>query len=153
MSLSSSKKRLPSKTWVGGCTALALILSGSTAAGDQSRGVFYDCNMRVTKSNDFWVSNKIGIVVLNNGKVVVSDGVILGYGLSTVTAEVVSSTDNELRLKWQVEGGLREKNYILPDAQYTARIKRPSNQITVRGKLPGYRKNFSGKGQCTLRQE
>lgn len=129
-----------------------LLLSITAGVSAQSAsGVFYDCDMTPTKKNEFWVSSKIGVVVLDSGEVVVSDAVTINYGVNTVSAAVQRNTDSEIRLNWRLEGGLREGKYLLPDAEYTATISKPSNRIKVRGKLPGIRRSFSGKGQCTLR--
>ncbi|MEM9636650.1 MAG: hypothetical protein AAGA94_03330 [Pseudomonadota bacterium] len=124
------------------------------AAAQPAQGVFYDCDMRPSKRNDFWISTKIGIVLLDSGAVVVSDGVTLAYGLGTAKGALLRDTKREIRVSWRLEGGLRQRDdreVILPTAEYTATISKPSNRITVRGKLPGHRDRFSGRGQCTPR--
>ncbi len=135
----------------------ASLLPGTReAAAQTAQGVFYDCDMRPTQRNDFWISTKIGIVLLDSGAVVVSDRVTLAYGVGTTPGTLRRNTDRELQVVWRLEGGLRKQNdraLILPDAEYTATISKPSNRILVRGKLTGHRNSFSGRGQCTPRKE
>ncbi|MDW3222471.1 MAG: hypothetical protein R8G34_06205 [Paracoccaceae bacterium] len=139
------------------CTAIALMANFSGGAAAQTTGgVFYDCDMTRSERNAFWISNKIGIVLLQDGSAVVSDGVILNYRRSTLKASRLTTTERDIKLDWRLTGGLlqaKDREILLPDAEYSAVISKPSNQIRVRGNLPGHRRSFSGRGQCKLRVE
>ncbi len=121
------------------------------AQAQSTKGVFYDCNMTRQKDFEFWVSSKIGIVVLNDGKVVVSDRVTLAYGESIVYAQVTRNTATDLHIKWSLEGGLRRGEVLFPYAEYTAKLSKASKKLRVSGKLRGNRRSFFGRGQCTER--
>lgn len=137
---------------VGACTAVGL---AAMAAGDvRAQGVFYDCDMTRSDRNSFWISSKIGIVLLDDGTAVVSDGVILAYRGGTLKASRLRKSERDIKVDWRLSGGLvkaKDREVLLPDAEYTAVITKPSNRIRVRGKLPGNRRSFSGRGQCTPR--
>ncbi|WP_300056113.1 hypothetical protein [uncultured Roseobacter sp.] len=135
---------------------MAAGLVGAEGSDAAARGVLYDCDMNPNQRNDFWISTKIGIVLLDSGGVVVSDGVTLAYGVGTVPGTLVRQSERELRVSWRLEGGLRQRDdreVILPTAEYAATISKPSHRITVRGKLPGHRGSFHGRGQCKPRAE
>ncbi|WP_299966928.1 hypothetical protein [uncultured Roseobacter sp.] len=132
----------------------ATVTAASSAVARDAKGVLYDCDMQPSKTNDFWISTKIGIVVLNDGSVVVSDGVSLNYPGGTARAALQRNTDREMRLDWRLAGGIgksKDREFLLPDAEYSAVIEKPSNRIHVRGWLPEFRKRFSGSGTCTPR--
>lgn len=134
----------------------ALGLFSADVAAQSTQGVLYDCDMRPSKANEFWISTKIGIVFLKDGSVVVSDGVLLNYPGGTAKAALRRNTDDEIRLAWRLAGGVgksKRGEFLLPDAEYTAVIEKPSNRIRVRGWLPEYRKRVSGSGTCRLRQK
>lgn len=121
------------------------------AVAQPDKGIFYDCDMTRIKKFEFWVSSKIGIVILDSGRVVVSDGVTLAYGESLVDAAVTRNTESDLHINWALEGGLREGEVLFPDAEFAAKLSKSTNRIRVSGKRRGDRRFFSGRGQCTVR--
>ncbi|MCV3272585.1 hypothetical protein [Roseobacter sinensis] len=139
---------------IAAAAAASAWVQAPDAAAQTAQGVLYDCDMSPSRRNEFWISTKIGFVLLDTGAVVISDGVTLAYGVGTAPGTLLRNTDREIRVSWQLEGGLRQRRdreVIFPNAEYTATISKPSNRITVRGKLPGHRSSFSGRGQCVMR--
>ncbi|WP_159980334.1 hypothetical protein [Roseobacter cerasinus] len=136
---------------------MALATAVPTLVWAQGRaGFIYECDMRTSKSNEFWISSKIGIVLLKDGSVVVSDGVSIHYPGGTAKAAVRENSDSTMRLDWRLEGGLAKsqgREFILLDAEYSATLDKASNQIRVRARLPEYRKRFSGSGTCKIRKK
>lgn len=136
----------------------AILLSAMMLPSDvkaQAGAVFYECDLTHNEESKFWVSAKMGIVVLKDASIRISDGASLAYGVSPLPVQVVRNTEQEMRLSWQLEGGLRQQDgrpILVPSAEYTARLIKATNRLTVRGKLQGIRRSFSGKGTCVIKQ-
>jgi len=137
----------------GSLAACLALLAAMPGAAQQANGVFYECDMTSRSRHADWVSSKLGIVMLDNGDVVVSDRFTMIYGPGTVSAKVEAQTQETLAISWGLAGGLREDKYLLPDVEYSARLDRADNKLRLKGRFPSKRVQFSGKGSCVIRDQ
>jgi hypothetical protein len=120
------------------------------AAG--ATGMLYDCNITSKKDRQFWISDKIAIVITEAGDVVVSDQVILYFRGLPMPARVTRNTDRKMDIRWTLRDLVDGANQRTPAFEYTATLTKATNRIAVYGSPDGYADRFSGKGQCTTRR-
>ncbi|MEM1073261.1 MAG: hypothetical protein AAGI36_02335 [Pseudomonadota bacterium] len=59
----------------------------------------YDCTVTQKKKGVGWISNKVGIVLYNDGTAMVSDSVILQFNNAPMRAQSVSETNKRIKLR------------------------------------------------------
>ncbi|WP_298972424.1 hypothetical protein [uncultured Roseobacter sp.] len=116
-----------------------------------AQGVLYDCTMTQLSRGGGWISEKIGIALHENGRVTVSDRIILRSSSVPIDADRVRKTDRKLVVNWVL------RDFKNSDSQTTSRFNfdatiRKDGKITVYARPSGYRNRFSGTGTCTTRK-
>jgi len=117
----------------------------------QAKGVLYDCDITEKRQGVGWISDKMAIVVMQNGRVVVSDAVILQFNRQPMQVRVGRNTDRKLVIRWTLNNVVNGSNQTTPAFEYSATLKKATNEIAVYANPDGYPTRFSGKGRCTLR--
>jgi hypothetical protein len=135
--------------WAVACAFIGL---GGPLWAASGTGVLYDCDITDKKDRQFWISDKIAIVITGAGDVVVSDQVILYFKGLPVAARVTRNTDSKMDIRWTLRDLVNDANQRTPAFEYSATLTKATNRIAVYGKPDGYSDRFSGKGQCTTRR-
>lgn len=117
----------------------------------QAKGVLYDCDITQKRQGVGWISDKIAIVVTQGGQVVVSDGIILRFNQQPVQARIGRNTDRKLVIRWTLKNVVNANNQTTPAFEYSATLRKATNEISVYANPDGYPNRFSGKGTCALR--
>ncbi|WP_227269766.1 hypothetical protein [Roseobacter weihaiensis] len=114
-------------------------------------GVLYDCDMTEKRQGVGWISDKIGIVITNTAKVVVSDAVILQFYQRPLEGRLSRNNDRKLVVRWRLKNIVNGANQTTTAFDYTATITKATNRITVYANPDGYPNRFSGRGTCVLK--
>ncbi|MGC3936420.1 hypothetical protein ACOTTU_01295 [Roseobacter sp. EG26] len=137
------------KTLMAPLAALGL-LTLAPAARAASGGVLYDCDITQLKRGGGYISEKLAIVLDQNGKATISDGMILHVYASPIEADMVRKNDRRLFVGWTVAGFVNSHNQLAPIFEYQATIKK-NGKISVYARPDGYPDRFSGEGTCKKR--
>ena len=134
--------------------ALAALLGLSgTAIAAKTNGILYDCDITQKKDRLYWIADKIAIVVLDNGEVVVSDEVILRFHSRPMAARVTRDNDRKLAIRWTLKDLVNSSNQYTSAFEYHATLNKGSNEISVHARPEGYPNRFSGRGGRKPRTE
>lgn len=128
-------------------TALILTCAAATA---NAGGVLYECDMTQLKRGKGWISEKIAIVLHDNGAASVSDSMVLRVSSVPVAAQSVRNTSSKLVVKWVIRNYTNGSNQTTPYFDYEA-IIRKNGKISVYASPDGYPDRFSGTGSCSKR--
>ena len=93
----------------------------------------------------------MAIVVTEDGRVVVSDAVILMFNRAPLQVRVSRNTDRKLAIRWTLKNIVNGANQTTPAFEYSATLTKSSNRISVYANPDGYPNRFSGKGTCAPR--
>lgn len=115
-----------------------------------AQGVLYDCDMTNLKRGKGWISEKIAIVVRDNGTATVSDSLVLAVYSAPVAAESVRQTANRLTVRWTIRSYTNGSNQRTPYFDFEATIRK-NGKISVYARPDLYHNQFSGTGTCTKR--
>ncbi len=119
----------------------------------KSGGVMYDCDITQKRERLYWIADKIAIVVMNSGEVVVFDEVILNYHSKPMEAHVTRDNDKKLAIRWTLKDLVNNSNQYTSAFEYSATLHKATNRISVYANPDGYPNRFSGRGTCTPRTE
>lgn len=132
---------------------VAFLSFGAAATAATPGGTLYDCDITQKKKRLFWISDKIAIVALKDGSVVVSDQVILHYNERPLTAKTTKNTDKTLSIRWTLKNLVNSANQRTSAFEYTATLDKARNKIKIQARPEGYVDRFYGRGTCRVRVE
>lgn len=115
-----------------------------------AQGVLYDCDLTQLKRGGGWISEKIGIVIDEEGRASVSDAHVLQRTSAPIDGTVVRNNDRRLVVAWTISGARDRSGQTATRFRYEATIKN-DGQITVYARPSGYSNRFFGTGTCTTR--
>ncbi|MFK7881343.1 hypothetical protein [Roseobacter sp.] len=121
------------------------------ASAASAQGVLYDCDVTEKKKNLGWISNKVAIVVAEDGQASVSDSVILYFAKRPMAAQVDRNNAKKLNVSWTLKNVVNAANQVTPYFDYTAQINKRNMRFSIYAQPENYPNRFSGKGSCTLR--
>jgi hypothetical protein len=117
----------------------------------QAAGFLYDCTIAKKPSRLQWVSDTLAFVVPGDGKILVIDAITLYFKLSPMTAKVSRNTDTKLVMQWVIRGVKDSNGLKVPPIDYTARLNKITNAITIEANPRGFSQNWVGRGSCVKR--
>lgn len=121
------------------------------ASQAQAVGFLYDCTITDKGSGVEWVSEKLAFVVPGDGEIQVIDAVTLFFKVSPMTVKVSRNSDTKLVMRWSLKG-VRDSNGLqVPTFDYTARLNKKTNAITIQANPRDFPKNWVGRGSCVKR--
>ena len=130
---------------------MAFFVFGLPALAASPKGVLYDCDITEKRDELFWIADKIAIVAMDSGEVLVTDQVILTFNELPLKARVGRNTERKFNIRWTVKNIVNSSNQYTPAFEYSATLNKKNNRITVYASPDGYSDRFSGRGSCTLR--
>lgn len=131
----------------------AMLLVPGPVLAVKGKGVLYDCDITKKKDRLYWIADKIAIVVMESGEVVVSDEVILRFHSRPMAARVTRDSDRKLAIRWTLKDLVNSSNQYTSAFEYHATLNKESNKISVYARPEGYPNRFSGQGVCVPRTE
>lgn len=131
-------------------TAASLLGLATTAS---AKGVLYDCTVTQKKQSVDWISDRVAIVVRDDGQVTVSDSVIQFFKKRPIPAKIDRNNDRKLHVRWVLEDVVNGSNQQTPYFDYTAHINKKTMRFAIYANPENFPNRFSGKGSCTLRTE
>lgn len=134
-------------------SALVICVWALPAVAATPQGILYDCNITDKKDRLYWIADKIAIVALNSGEVMVSDQVILRFNDTPLAAQISRNNDRRMTIRWTLKNIKNSDNQHTAAFEYTATLSKKTNRISVHASPDGYPDRFSGKGSCTPRTE
>ncbi|MFK7765331.1 MAG: hypothetical protein AB8B62_18855 [Roseobacter sp.] len=126
---------------------VALSLMGTAA----SSAVLYDCTITKKKQGVDWISEKVGIVLQDDGTAIVSDAVILHFKRKPLTATSVRNTERRLDVRWTVRDAADSSEQKIGHFDYHARLNKKTGAFALYAKPDEYPNRFSGKGSCQIK--
>jgi hypothetical protein len=118
---------------------LCLTLAGPALAS----GVLYECDIPKKRDGLFWISDKIGIVIMSAGEVAVSEQVTLLFNKAPVKAPVTRYNDRRMVIRWTVKDAACGDNQRIDGFDYSAVLIKATNNILVHADPVGFRKIFN----------
>lgn len=131
-------------------TLFSALVASALAAPVAAKGVFYACDMKVSRA-DGWVSPKVGFVFDGNGGVQVIDSVTLHFLGEPVPARA-NKRANKARIKWNIAAAEDSKGQRVPTFSYIARLDLETLAVSLVAKPVGFPQRFSGKGTCVIQK-
>jgi len=119
----------------------------------QAKGVLYVCDITEKREGVGWIPNKMAIVVTQEGRVVVSDGIILRFNRRPMQVRVSRDTDQKMVLRWTLKDAMKSRNWKRPAFDYSATLTKSNNSIAVYARPENSPNRFRGKGSCVPRYE
>lgn len=129
---------------------LTILLLTCAASAASAQSVLYECDMTQLKRGKGWISEKIAIVLHENGTASVSDSMVLRVSSVPIAAESVRNTDKKLTVKWVIRNYTNSSNQTTPYFDYEATIRK-NGKISVYASPDGFPDRFSGTGTCAKR--
>lgn len=129
---------------------LTALLFASAATAGSAQSVLYECDMTQLTRSKGWISEKIAIVLHDNGKASVSDYMVLRVNAAPIAAESVRNTSRKLVVKWVIRDYTNGNNQTTPFFDYEATIRK-NGKISVYASPDGFPDRFSATGTCTTR--
>ncbi|ABG31389.1 hypothetical protein RD1_1770 [Roseobacter denitrificans OCh 114] len=126
---------------------VSLLFAGTATAG----GTYYDCDINTTRASGGWVSEKLAIIMKENGQVLVSDSVVLQFNKAPIVARVTRNNDRKMVVRWRLNNNVNSQNQQTPSFDYTASLTKSNNKVHVSGSPDGYPNRFTGSGTCVLK--
>lgn len=139
------------KFWAVAIAAM-LVFAGPALAA-KSKGILYDCNITEKRERLYWIADKIAIVVMESGEVVVYDEVIMRFYNEPMSARVTRDTNRKLSIRWTLKDLVNSSNQHTSAFEYHAILNKASNKVSVYARPEGYPNRFTGKGACKPRTE
>ena len=132
--------------------AAMLVFSGPVLAA-KAKGILYDCDITDKRDRLYWIADKIAIVVMDSGEVMVYDEVIMRFHNEPMAAQVTRDNTRKLAIRWTLKDLVNSSNQYTSAFEYRATLNKSSNKISVHARPDGYPNKFSGSGVCTTRVE
>lgn len=130
--------------WIG---VVGLSLMGSAAPS----AVLYDCTITKKKQGVDWISEKVGIVLQDDGTAIVSDAIILHFKRKPLTATSVRNTERRLDVRWAIRNTTDGSEQLTNYMDYHARLNKKTGAFSLYANPDQYPNRFSGKGSCVIK--
>lgn len=123
----------------------------------QAAPVLYECDVTPSSRQTLrpgtsgWVSDKLMVVIDNNGKGQVIDNVIYNFYKKPIEASL-SARNNKIIASWRLKNAKDSDQLNVPAFNYSAVITKDTGEVRVTARPSGSSQSWSGKGVCKLRQ-
>lgn len=138
---------------LGALAIAAMLVFSGPALAAKAKGTLYDCDITQKRDRLYWIADKIAIVVMENGEVMVYDEVIMRFHNAPMQARVTRDNTRKLAISWTLKDLVNSSNQYTSAFEYQATLNKSSNKISVYARPDGYPNRFNGSGTCTPRKE